>query len=73
MISINSGMEEKIHIVTNDNRVFSYGYTPGADLQPLVNFFKKTERLSINEIYIQKVPNAPMTVVTSLYDITYGG
>ena len=66
-------LKEKMHIVTHSNQVFSYEYTPGADLQPLVNFFKKTTKLPINEIYIQTEEGKPMTVATHLYDTTFGG
>ncbi|MDX9917292.1 MAG: hypothetical protein RBT15_04675 [Gudongella sp.] len=61
--------EEKLYILTQNNQVFPYSYTPGADLQPLVNFFKKTERLQVAELYIQKQANQPMIRVTDEYNI----
>ena len=59
--------EEKLFILTQDNKVFSYGYTPGMDLQPMVDFFKKTEKLAIAELYIQQVEGKPMINVTDKY------
>lgn len=61
--------EEKVHILSVSNQVFSYGCRPGADLQPLINFFRKTEKLPIAEVYIQRVVGQPMEAVTSKYDI----
>ena len=62
-------MEEKLHILTNLNTVYSYSYSPGADLQPLINFYKKTVGLKIDTLYVQAVVNGPMEDVTALYDI----
>ncbi len=60
--------EEKLHILTKLNTLCSYSYSPGADLQPLINFYKKTVGLAIETLYVQKVDNGPMEDVTGLYD-----
>lgn len=60
---------EKLRILTKDNQVVSYTYTPGANLQPVIDLFVKETKLPILELYIQKKENAPMDVVTHLYDI----
>ena len=62
--------EEKLHILTKLNTIYSYSYSPGADLQPLINVYKKTIVLTIETLYIQKVNNGPMEDVTGLYDIS---
>lgn len=62
--------EEKLHILTRLNSIYSYSYSPGADLQPLINVYKKTIGLTIETLYIQKVNNGPMEDVTGLYDIS---
>lgn len=61
--------EDKIHILTKSNNMFSYSYTPGADLQPIINAFKKQHGLPIEEVYIQPKGKGPTEVVTSLYNI----
>lgn len=61
--------EHKIYILSIDNQVRSYGVSPGANIQPLVDFYKKDVKLPIAEIYLQRKENEPMEVVTALYDI----
>lgn len=61
--------EEKIHILTKTNKVFSYSYTPGANLQSIIDLFKKTEKLPIEEIFIEVKKGQPMTPVTAQYNI----
>lgn len=61
--------EEKLYILTKNNQVFPYSYTPGADLQPIINVFKKQYGLPISELYIQKQANEAMELVTNKYEI----
>ena len=69
MASVYNFDEDKIHILTKSNRVFSYSYKPGADLQPLISAFKKAQGLAIEEVYIERKGKGPMEVVTPLYNI----
>lgn len=69
MANVYNFQEDKLHILSRANKVSSYSYKRGADLQPLINAFKKEHRIAIEEVYIQPEGKGPMEVVTHLYDI----
>ena len=61
--------EDKVFILTKSNEMHSYSCDPGANLQRIIDFFKKDKRLPIVEVYLQPQGKGPTNPVGSLYNI----